>query len=249
MHYLTKNEIKILTAIKDFFGRENIMPTIRELKKEAENLGLVVKSPRSVLLYLRSLEEKRIISRTGKARGIRIKNELSQSFIDVPILGMANAGIPTIYAEENKLGFLKVSQSIVKKRKLFAIQVKGNSMNECQVNSKKIRNNDFVIVDPEDRSFKNKDNVLVEIDGLATIKSYKKLDKNKIGLFPMSADKIHKPIYLTPADSFMIAGKVIDVFKNIETTSQLNEVKVEPIPDERSSLLDQKEDEGHYIIE
>jgi hypothetical protein len=39
------------------------------------------------------------------------------------------------------------------------------------------------------------------------------VDSDTIGLFPQSSNKIHKPIYLTPEDNFIINGKIIDVLK------------------------------------
>jgi len=215
MRTLTKKEKIILEGIQSLFSKEGKMPTIRELQEEVRKFGLKVKSPRSILLYLHSLEEKGFIKRNRKSRGIKIMDKFSKNFVDIPILGMANTGKPTLYAEENLEGFLKVSKNIVRNRKLFAIQVKGTSMNLCKINDKKIKDNDYVIVDPNDRDFRDRDKVLVVIDGLGTVKLYKKLDGDKIGLFPMSTDKTHKPIYLTPSDETIICGKVIDVFKNV----------------------------------
>jgi len=42
-------------------------------------------------------------------------------------------------------------------------------------------------------------------------------DEESIGLFPVSSEKKHKPIYLIPSDEFIICGKVIDVFKNVDS--------------------------------
>lgn len=110
MKALTKKEKIILEGIKDFFSREGMMPTIRELHKQVEKSGLKVKSLWSILLYLYSLEEKGYIKRNRKPRGIKIVDKFSENLIDIPILGVANAGTPTLYAEENLEGFLKVSK-------------------------------------------------------------------------------------------------------------------------------------------
>lgn len=217
MKVLTKKEKIVLEGIRNFFARKGMMPTIRELQKEVKKIGLKVKSSRSVFLYLSSLEKKGAIERSGRARGIKIIERVGKNFVDVPILGMADAGMPTFYAEENLEGYLKVSKNIVKDKELFAIQVKGTSMNLCRINAKRIENNDYVIVDRNDRDFRNGNKVLVIVDGLATVKLYRKIAKDRIGLFPVSTDVSHRPIYLTPSDEFIINGKVIDVLKNTES--------------------------------
>jgi len=213
MNFLNPKEKTILGAIIQYYHREGKMPTVRELQKEVAKKGLMFKSTRSIFLYLDRLEKAGFLKRERKPRGIKILNKDMEKFVDVPVLGAANAGAPTLYAEENFQGFLKVSRKIVGNRKVFAIQVEGDSMNLCEVNGKKIEDGDYVIVDSTDRSFTNGSKVLVVIDGLATIKIYRKISPQRIGLFPASTNKIHKPIYLTPTDEFIILGKVIEVLK------------------------------------
>jgi len=212
MKLLKEKEKIVLESIISFYEREGKMPTVKEIQKEVEKRGLKIKSIRSIFLYLNRLEEYGYIKRERKPRGI-ILNTISKNFVDVPILGAANAGEPVLYAEENFQGLLKVSRKIVGNRKVFAIQVEGDSMNLCEVNGKKIENGDYVIIDPNAKSFMDGNKVLVIIDGLATIKIYKKLSSQRIGLFPASTNESYKPIYLTPEDEFIIVGKVIEVLK------------------------------------
>jgi SOS-response transcriptional repressor LexA len=87
-------------------------------------------------------------------------------------------------------------------------------MNKSVIRGKKVENGDFVLVDPEYKAYEDGDKVLVVIDGLATIKTFKKIDTQTIGLFPESTDSIHQPIYLTPEDNFIVNGKIVDVFKS-----------------------------------
>jgi len=211
MKILTPKQKIVLQAIKKFFSENGRMPTIRELKQENAKLGLKFKSLRSVFLYLNALEEKGFIKRASKKRGIELKDCAKKNFINVPVLGMANAGSPTFFAEENIEGYLKVSKALLKNREVFAIRVFGDSMNLAEINGKKIEEDDLILVDNQVKDFKNGDKVLTVIDGLATIKVFKKISKKMIGLFPKSTNKKHQPIYLAPADDFIINGKVIDV--------------------------------------
>ena len=101
---------------------------------------------------------------------------------------------------------------------IFAIKVSGTSMNQSKINGKKVENGDYVLVDPDYKNYNDNDKVLVVIDGLATVKTFKKIDAETIGLFPESIDKTHQPIYLTPDDNFIVNGKVVDVFKSFMPT-------------------------------
>ncbi len=211
MQTLTPKQKIVLQAIKKFFSENGKMPTIRELKDENAKLGLKFKSLRSVFLYLNALEEKGFIKRSSKSKGIELKNYAKKSFVDVPVLGMANAGSPTFFAEQNIEGYLKVSKALLRNKEVFAVRVFGDSMNLSKINGKKIKEDDLILVDHKVKDFKNGDRVLTVIDGLATVKLFKKISQKMIGLFPESTNKRHQPIYLTPSDDFIINGKVIDV--------------------------------------
>jgi SOS-response transcriptional repressor LexA len=147
---------------------------------------------------------------------MELTNSTDTYFIDVPILGMANAGSPTLIAEENIEGYLKISKRLYNSQRVFAIRISGDSMNQSRINGKSIEDGDYVIVNQEGQNYKNNDRVLVVLDGLATVKTYRQVEDHIIGLFPESNNQTHRPIYLTPADDFIINGKIIDVLKNVE---------------------------------
>lgn len=211
MKILTPKQKIVLQAIKKFFSENGKMPTIRELKEESAKLGLRFKSLRSVFLYLNALEENGFIKRASRNKGIELKDYTKKNFVNVPVLGMANAGSPTFFAKQNIEGYLKVSKALLKNREVFAVRVFGDSMNLAEINGKKIEEDDLILVDPNIKNFNNGNKVLTVIDGLATVKIFKKINEKMIGLFPESTNKKHQPIYLTPADDFIINGKVIDV--------------------------------------
>lgn len=214
MRILTPKQKIVLQAIKDFFSENGEMPTVRELRDQTGRLGLKLKSLRSFFLYLNELEEKGYIERTSEDRGIRLKGVTNERFLDVPVFGMANAGAATMFADQYIEGYLKVSKKIVRNaRTVFAIQVSGTSMNKARVNGKTIQNGDFILVDSSWRHYDNGDKVLVAIDGLATVKTYRSVNGKNVVLLPESTDKRHKPIFLTEDDHFVINGKVIDVLK------------------------------------
>ena len=159
------------------------------------------------------MEEKGYIERTSEDRGILLKGINADSFIEIPVFGAASAGAATMFADQYVEGYLRVSKRLVKDHNVFAVQISGTSMNRAKVNGKLIQNGDFVLVDAEAKEYRNGDRVLVVIDGLATVKTYRSQDGKTIALLPESTDKRHQPIFLTPEDNFVINGRVVDVLK------------------------------------
>ena len=213
MEILTQKQKIVLQAIKQFFAEHGQMPTVREIKEESSRLGLKLKSVRSFFLYLNALEEKGYIERTSEDRGILLKGVTSDNFVQVPVFGSASAGAAAMFADQYVEGYLRVSKRLVKDRNIFAVQVNGTSMNKAVVNSKTIESGDFVLVDGGVKEYKNSDRVLVVIDGLATVKTYRTVDGKTIALIPESTDKRHQPIFLTDEDDFVINGLVVNVLK------------------------------------
>ncbi len=209
---LTPKQKIVLQAIKQYLMEKGQSPTVRELRQETTKLGLSLKSLRSFFIYLNALETKGYIQRTAGERGITLKGITHNNFIDVPVLGMANAGTALMFADEYVEGYLKVSKRIVRDLEVFAVQVSGTSMNRATVNGKNIEDGDFILVD-KNAECANNDKVLVVIDGLATVKTYRTVDGHNIALVPESSDAHHQPIFLTEEDNFVINGKVIDVLK------------------------------------
>lgn len=213
MEILTQKQKIVLQAIKQFFSEHGEMPTVREIKEESSRLGLHLKSLRSFFLYLNALEEKGYIERTSEDRGILLKGVTSDNFVQIPVFGSASAGAAAMFADQYVEGYLRVSKRLVKDRNIFAVQVNGTSMNKATVNGKTIENGDFVLVNADVKEFKNGDKVLVVIDGLATVKTYRTVNGKTIALLPESRDPRHKPIFLTPDDNFVINGLVVNVLK------------------------------------
>ena len=210
---LTKKEQVVLQTIKNHIDEKNSPPSVRQILDLVNKNGLKVKSVGSIFTYLKSLTEKGYIKR-NQNKDISLINQDEQSFINIPILGTANAGSPTFFAEENIEGTLKVSKRLIHDDQIFAIKVSGTSMNKSWVNGKNVENGDYILIDPNYNDYRDNDKVLVVIDGVATIKTFRRIDSQTLGLFPESTDKNHQPIYLTPEDNFIINGKVVDVFKS-----------------------------------
>ena len=129
------------------------------------------------------------------------------------ILGFANAGQPLALAEEERLGTLRVDEALLPKNsEVFALQIKGDSMNSRRVNSVAINDGSFVIIQ-KTPDVNNGDVVLALIDDAATIKTFKK-SSDLITLYPESTNPTHTPIYLDSSKESIINGKVIMALEN-----------------------------------
>lgn len=211
---LTLKQKEVLDLVRNSIDQNGYAPSLTEMMEE---LGLSTK--RSVAFHLDALEKKGMIYRTGEARGIRlIQNNTGGGFIPIPLLGFANCGEALMVAEEEDNGEILVEETILKgKRKVFGVELRGDSMDQRRLNGINLANGNFAIVVKEEE-VRTGDVVLAIIEGGATIKSFKR-EKGMIVLYPESSNPRHKPIYVKESDmdSAMIAGKVLTVLSNPST--------------------------------
>ncbi|WKZ30993.1 MAG: transcriptional repressor LexA [Candidatus Dojkabacteria bacterium] len=205
---LTKKQAEVLDLIKHKFDQDGTAPSLNEMMGE---LGLSTK--KSVAFHLDALERKGYIVRNGRARGIKLLGDLAGDFITVPLMGFANAGEPLMTAEDEYLGELTVDRSLLKSsRKVFGVELRGDSMDRKKMNGVHMRNGNYAII-AKDAEVRNGDVVLAVINHGATVKTFKR-DGKVVTLFPESTNPIHKPIYVDNENSTYIAGKVITVLNN-----------------------------------
>lgn len=135
----------------------------------------------------------------------------------IPLLGLANCGPATIYADSHEGSLLQVSQRLVPRSSehMFAVQAVGNSMNQADIDGNNIESGDYVIVNPEEKDFRNGDYVLSIINGMANVKRFTKDSANKQIILSSESSENHPPIYIHEDDMayFMTSGKVVAVLK------------------------------------
>jgi repressor LexA len=214
---LTQRQEQVLTLIRDFFLENGQAPSLGELQ---EKLGF--KSKRGVVNHLIALENKGYIFRSSEPRGIKLLDETDDSNIEyeyligIPIFGYANAGTPLVMAEEEALGLLKVDKNLIGKKAekdLFALIVKGDSMNERDLDGIKVEEGKYLIVD-KDAEVQDGDVVVAVIDNSATVKNISLSNKDMVVLYPESNNPKHQPIYIDSNSDFLINGKVVRVLDN-----------------------------------
>ncbi|MCP6718813.1 MAG: hypothetical protein KJI71_01095 [Patescibacteria group bacterium] len=196
------------------------------LREMAKLIGMPNQSPQKIKHHLLQLQKKGflkidrikgVMKRTSStpdwAKGLLNK---SARLFSIPVVGTANCGPPTIFAEENFQGFLRVSNKLIKRSRpdgLYAIKADGSSMNRAKIEGISLEDGDFAIVDKEDKNVVNQDIVLVIIDDVATIKRF--IDDRQNGQIVLKADSSfdYDPIYLHEDDDFSVCGKIIQIIK------------------------------------
>lgn len=150
----------------------------------------------------------------GKPRLISEALKGNSQILAVPILGAANCGPATMFAEERVEGYLKISSSLLKERKsIFALRASGNSMNSAQIDGRSIDDGDYVIIAPTKGQPRNGEYVLSVIDGSANIKKFVFDNENgQVVLLSESTDQ-YDPIFIHPEDDYRINGRVVQVIK------------------------------------
>ena len=186
------------------------------------DIGALVgeKLPQAVKHHLSQLERKGFISIDKKNKIIRRARSEARAtglFLTVPIVGSANCGPATIFADQNIEGYLKISKRLIPKIKnLFAIKADGDSMNHAKISGKSIESGDFAIIDGDTKEARDGDYVLSIIDNLALMKRLRYDKKNhRIALISESS-KSYDPIFVHEDDDFHISGKIVDVVKKYE---------------------------------
>lgn len=183
------------------------------------DIGDLIKEPlpQKVKHHLEQLEKKGFIKYDRKNKSVsRMKHQsrIPSPFISVAVVGTANCGPATIFANENIEGYLKISKNILNKCKnVFAIKAQGLSMNKANIDGQSIEDGDYLIIDSDYRNPKNGDVVLSVIDDMANIKKYIFDEENNQIVLVSQSTKDIPPIYVHEDDSFMINGRVIQVIK------------------------------------
>ena len=202
---LTSEQKRVYSFIIRYRQQTGFPPTVREIAQ-----GLEYKSPNNVRQHLRLIEQKGFIRLlAGKARGIEITSfeenvpdEIDEG-VAVPLIGAVAAGKP-ITAIENVDGYLTLDKSIFKGEGLFALRIKGDSMNGMG-----ILNGDIVVVRKKSTA-EHGEVVVVIIDGDATLKRFIK-EGSKILL--RAENPAYSDIVLSSSSSIQIAGKLVGVIR------------------------------------
>jgi len=200
---LTARQQEVLEFIESYMQHHGIPPSVREI---GERFKIY---PRAAHDHLRALERKGVIQRMPyKSRSVQLikspRLSHQSSGATIPIVGQIAAGAPILAVEDIERGFV-VDQGLFKGDKLFAVQVKGDSMIEDH-----ILEGDYVILRTQSTA-QTGDVVAVLLDEEVTLKGFYPQD-GEIELRPANAK-------LSPsrfkADEVQILGKMVGLIRKM----------------------------------
>jgi SOS-response transcriptional repressor LexA len=141
----------------------------------------------------------------------------------IPVVGSASCGPAEMFAEQNIVGHVTVSQTILQNRQnadgIFAVQAVGDSLNKAEkIPGGVVDNGDLLIVDSNVKDPENGSYVLSVIEGCANAKRFYKDDENQVVKL-VSESKLNIPDIVMHAEDlrssdYLINGKVIRVLKD-----------------------------------
>ncbi|OYX37528.1 hypothetical protein B7Z00_03220 [Candidatus Saccharibacteria bacterium 32-50-10] len=141
----------------------------------------------------------------------------------IPVMGEADCGEATRYADGRIVDNLAVSPSVLKPKlseRLYALVARGDSMNRATVEGKTIENGDYIVIEKRDDYVpKDGDIVVSIIAGLANVKRLRRDNaRQRILLLSEShRQDDFAPIVISDRDDFAVEGKVVDVIKGVNT--------------------------------
>jgi SOS-response transcriptional repressor LexA len=212
MHIIQKQLLDLIATHEDFGSYS--------LRKIAQMVGAEGK-PQTAKYHLQKLAKDGLIQMNLEAGVIKLVKRgyakaSTSPIYSLPVVGSANCGPATIFAEQNIDQYLKISSSLLPRNKsnLYALIADGDSMNKAEIDGKTIESGDFVLVDSEYKTYKNTDIVVAVIDGLATIKRYREDRANKMIILEADSTEKYLPIFIHEGDDFQISGKVVGIIKS-----------------------------------
>lgn len=141
----------------------------------------------------------------------------------IPVMGEADCGEATKYADGRIVDNLAVSPSVLKPKlsdKLYALIARGDSMNQAVVEGKTIEDGDYIIVEKKDDYVPKDGDIIVSIiAGLANVKRLRR-DNEQQRILLLSESRRQKdfaPIVISDQDDFSVDGKVVDIVKGVKS--------------------------------
>ena len=162
--------------ILSFYRKNRRIPGYKEI------MDLVgFKSKNAVYKLINKLVDDGVVDKDSKGKLTPMK-----IFGETPLLGLVEAGIPTLVDQDNSES-LNIDEYLIKNREsTYLLEVKGDSMID-----EGIRQGDLVVVERRGEA-KDGDIVIAEVDGGWTMKYFKK--KGNL-VYLKAANKNYSPIY------------------------------------------------------
>ena len=182
MQKITSKQKNVLEYIQEYMDQKNENPNSYRLLKHLESLG-IKESMKGLVQVIEALEKKDLIKRDNDRKIFIVENENYsnlKNIISIPLYGLASCGEAMAYADDRIDDYLQLSRNLVgeEPKNLFAVKSLGDSMDKDG-----IRDGDYVIFEKYRSGEELEGKIIIAvINGMATIKRYRKVEKNVIGL-------------------------------------------------------------------
>ena len=207
----SERQTRILAYIHDYLDEHGYPPTIREIGRRVG-----ISSTSVVNYHLNKLKDQGLVERDGRvSRGLKLGRELARGLSGgvVPLMGIIQAGEPIPVLDERSaespVEWVEVAPGQVpsRGRPVYALRVKGESMNDALIND-----GDIVIMESADTA-ENGDMVAAWIKDreVTTLKRFFRED-GMIRLQP--ANPTMAPIR-EPSGNVQVQGRVVAVIRNL----------------------------------
>lgn len=207
MHYLQEKLLKFINSS----GGGNF--SLRGLGKKVDE-----EHPQKIKHHLNQLQKSGFIIFEKKKNSFYVApSKRTPGLVSVPILGDADCGDATCFAEENIEGYLRLSKDLVESQEdIFVVKARGDSMNQADVGGSNIEDGDYVLVDGSNKIPKNGEYILSIIDNTANIKRFYKDKENDQIILVSESTGDFSPIYIKGEENmnYFIAGVIKKVLKN-----------------------------------
>ncbi len=198
---LTPGQKRLFDYLKHVIERNGSAPSLRQA---ARDLGI---SHAAVSQGLKLLEHKGVVKRQGRySRTLHLigptgETSAAQRWIEVPIVGRVNAGLP-LYAQQEWEGSLVLDSTLYRGRHLFALRVRGDSMQGAG-----ILDGDIAVCTPRQYAVNGEIVVVLVHDEEATVKRFF-LHRDHVELRPENPDY---PVMRYRFDEVLVQGRVIGI--------------------------------------
>ena len=200
MKALTEKQRRVYEFIQDYFIRQGLPPSVREV---AQALG---KSAQAIQQHIEVLRAKGYLDhQPSKSRANVPLAGVSENerVVDLPLLGRIRAGLP-ILADENREGTIPLPREWVGDETVFLLKVEGDSMIDAHILPA-----DMVLVRKQPVA-ENGEIVVARVNGdEATLKRFYRSD----GRIRLKPENPRYQVIELRADEVEIVGKVIGVFR------------------------------------
>lgn len=194
-------------------------------------------SPQKIKHHLDQLVAKGFV-RIDKQVNLIEKNKPGAvgKFISLPIMGSANCGAATFFADDRIEGYLQVTRGVLgalasRVKGLFVLRAVGSSMNRADVAGESIDDGDYVIVDASNTAPQNGAYVVSTIGGVANIKKIHLDPKNSQVILVSESSQDNPPIYIhhDDLDEYTICGVVAKVLKQPDELGDMRQAAANDI--------------------